>query len=160
RDPRGAGGVRGAPRRAPGRAHAFLPKAGRPVFPGAGRPAVLGRGPPAVSRRRPAGLTLVPTLFGYTLAGLPAARLCGVAGGAVAALTALPFLREHRRRVRVPFAPLWNEAARSPRQERLGRRLRRWLSWLLQLLVLTTVLAALADPRPAGAPAEAQSVVV
>jgi Ca-activated chloride channel family protein len=102
----------------------------------------------------------VLTLFGYTLGGLAAPRLVALALVAVATLTALHLLREHRRRVQVPFALLWLEAAASQRPERLGHRLRRWLSWLLHLAVLGALLLALADPRPARAPAGGQSLLI
>jgi len=90
----------------------------------------------------------------FVFAGLSGALSSGaVAGVGVAvglALTGLYLLSRQRRRIAVPFAPLWAPTHGERRAERLARRLRRWLSLLLQLIFAALVLLAVLDPRPAA----------
>jgi Ca-activated chloride channel homolog len=90
------------------------------------------------------------TFLGYSFAGLAPAIAMAVAAAGSAALVALYLLREHQRRVRVAFVPLWEAHAGQKRVERLGRRLRRWISLLMQLTLLWLLVVALLDPRPAA----------
>lgn len=82
------------------------------------------------------------TLLGLSLTQL--ALLFGVVGAAV---TALYILKLRRRRVRVPFAKLWDRVLKERESTSLFRRLKRLLSLLLQLLFLLLLTAALGDPR-------------
>jgi len=82
-------------------------------------------------------------------------------GAAVAAiLTGLYLLKLRRRRVLVPFAPLWLPAGGERRSERLARRLRRWLSLLLQLVFVALILIAGADPRSAKVDRSGRSLLI
>lgn len=100
------------------------------------------------------------SILGYWLAGLPGGTAAVAAAAGVAALTALYLLKLHRRRIVVPFAPLWAPAAGERQSERLARRLRRLVSLLLQILFLGLVLLAAADPRPATAGRQGRSVLI
>jgi hypothetical protein len=97
---------------------------------------------------------------GFVLGGLAPGAAVAIAAAGAAALTALYLLRLRRRRVVVPFAPLWLPHAGERRSERLARRLRRWLSLALQLTIFALLLVAAADPRPAAADRAGRSVVV
>lgn len=92
--------------------------------------------------------------------GLSAAAAGGVAIAAAVLLTGLYLLKLQRRRVLVPFAPLWAPSGGEPRSRRLARRLRRWLSLLLQLLFAGLLLLATADPRPAAAHRAGRTVLI
>ncbi len=100
------------------------------------------------------------TIFGLTLAGLPAGAAAAIALVGAAALTGLYLLKLRRRRVVVPFAPLWAAALGETQSERLSRRLRRWLSLALQMLFGALVLLAAVDPRPAEADRAGRSVLI
>jgi hypothetical protein len=97
---------------------------------------------------------------GLVLGGLAPGAVAAIAAAGAAALTALYLLRLRRRRVVVPFAPLWLPHAGDRRSERLARRLRRWLSFALQLTIFALLLIAAADPRPAAADRAGRSLVV
>ena len=94
------------------------------------------------------------------LTGLSAGATAGVAVAAGVILTGLYLLKLQRRRVLVPFAPLWVPAGGERRSERLARRLRRWLSLLLQLIFVALVLLAAADPRSATAQRTGRSLLI
>src|SRR5262245_20834251 len=87
-----------------------------------------------------------------------AAAVAGVAGAA--AITVLYLIRLRRRRVIVPFAPLWLAAAGPRRTTSWARRLRDVVSLLLALVLLGLVLLAAVDPRPAAADRAGRSLVV
>src|SRR5262245_18358383 len=87
-----------------------------------------------------------------------AAAVAGVAGAA--AITVLYLIRLRRRRVIVPFAPLWLAAAGPRRTTSWARRLRDVVSLLLALVLLGLVLLAAVDPRPAAADRSGRSIVV
>jgi hypothetical protein len=91
------------------------------------------------------------------LSGVNAAAL-GVGAGVV--LTGLYLLKLQRRRVLVPFAPLWAPTGGERRSERLARRLRRWLSLLLQLIFVGLVLLAAVDPRPAALDRAGRTILI
>jgi hypothetical protein len=95
-----------------------------------------------------------------TFAGISGATAAGLAIAAGVILTGLYLLKLQRRRVMVPFAPLWAPAGGERRSERLARRLRRWLSLLLQLIFAGLVLLAAADPRPMTGDRAGRSVLI
>jgi hypothetical protein len=97
---------------------------------------------------------------GLFFSGLPPATVAGLGVAAAAALTGLYLLRLRRRRVLVPFAPLWLPVQGERRSQRLARRLRRWLSLLLQLVFAALVLLAAADPRPGAADRAGRSLLI
>jgi hypothetical protein len=98
------------------------------------------------------------------LAGLSDALSGGAAIGVGVsvglALTGLYLLSRQRRRVAVPFAPLWSPTHGERRAERLARRLRRWLSLLLQLIFAALVLLAVLDPRPAAIDRAGRTILI
>jgi hypothetical protein len=100
------------------------------------------------------------SLIGQSFAGLGAGAAAVVAAAGTAAVVALYLLREHERRVAVPFVPLWDPHGGPRRIERMGRRLRRWLSLLLALTILWLLVVALVDPRPAATGPAARSWLV
>ncbi|MBH22917.1 MAG: hypothetical protein CMH57_00390 [Myxococcales bacterium] len=68
---------------------------------------------------------------------------------AVALVAALLYLlKMRRRRVTVPFSPIWNRVVQSEEVNRWWDRLKRLLSFLFALLIMATVLTGIADPRP------------
>lgn len=71
--------------------------------------------------------------------------LAGIAAGAI---TLLYILKLRKRRIEVPFSPLWAEILLEHKQQSdLWRRLRRLLSWLLHLLIAALLAFAIADPH-------------
>lgn len=81
-------------------------------------------------------------LFGLTLA-----QLLAVFGGAATLAVLLHLLRAHRRRVAVPFLPLWDGVLAQRDASQLLSRMPRWLALVLTLLMLALLTAALGDPR-------------
>jgi hypothetical protein len=71
------------------------------------------------------------------------------AGGAAALLiTTLYLLKLRKRRIQVPFSPLWQRVVVEHRKQNdWWRRLRRLLSWLLQIALAAALLFAAADPH-------------
>ncbi len=88
-------------------------------------------------------------IFGGAFGGMSGATALAVGVAAGLVLTTFYLLKLRRRRVLVPFAPLWISVGGERRSERLARRLRRWLSLLLQLIFVALILLAAVDPRPA-----------
>jgi hypothetical protein len=89
------------------------------------------------------------------------ARAAAVAGAAGAvAITVLYLIHLRRRRLVVPFAPLWLAAAGPRSTTSWARRLRDLLSLALALAVLGLVLLGAVDPRPAAANRAGRSIVV
>jgi len=84
---------------------------------------------------------------GFVFGGLSGTTAATAAVAAGVVLTGLYLLKLRRRRVLVPFAPLWLPAGGERRSERLARRLRRWLSLLVQLVFVALILLAAADPQ-------------
>ncbi|MCB9727938.1 MAG: VWA domain-containing protein [Deltaproteobacteria bacterium] len=70
--------------------------------------------------------------------------LFGALGGA---MVLLYVLKLRRRRVEVPFAPLWARLVEERQSSALFRRLRRLLSLLVQLTILALIVLAMGDPR-------------
>lgn len=81
------------------------------------------------------------------LFGLSLAQLAAVFGGAAALAVLLHLLRAHRRRVEVPFLPLWDGALARRDASRLLSRMPRWLALALTLAILALLALALGDPR-------------
>ncbi len=93
--------------------------------------------------------------------GLPFTLIAQVVGGAAAIITVLYLLKLRKRRVQVPFSPLWGQVLEEYRQQSdWWRRLRRLLSWLLQILLAAIIGFALADPHPAGEITEGRHIVL
>lgn len=92
--------------------------------------------------------------------GLAPAQLAWTGALAGAAVVGLYLLRQRRRRVLVPFAPLWARVLEERPSARLFERLRRLLSLLLQLVLLALLVFALGDPRPAGASRRGRTTVL
>ncbi|MDP6946522.1 MAG: VWA domain-containing protein, partial [Myxococcota bacterium] len=86
-----------------------------------------------------------------TFTGLNVGALTGLFGGLAGATVLLYLLKLRRRRVAVPFAPLWMQVASERQSSALFRRLKRLWSLLLQLTLLALVVLALGDPRPDAA---------
>ena len=104
---------------------------------------------------------LVGSLVGdLVFSGLSGVTAAGVGLASALVLTGLYLLKRQRRRVAVPFAPLWLSAGGEQRAERLARRLRRWLSLLLQLTFAALVLLALVDPRPAAVDRAGRTILI
>lgn len=88
-------------------------------------------------------------MFGLQFSGLPLQTLSYIIGGGAIIITVLYLLKLRKRRVQVPFSPLWGRVLVEYKQQSdWWRRLRRLLSWLLQILLLLALIFALADPHP------------
>ena len=81
------------------------------------------------------------------LFGLTFAQLLAVFGAAAALAVLLHLLRAHRRRVAVPFLPLWDGVLAQRDASQLISRMPRWLALLLTLAILALLAFALGDPR-------------
>jgi hypothetical protein len=93
--------------------------------------------------------------------GLPFEQIAQIGGAAAAIITVLYLLKLRKRRVQVPFSPLWGQVLAEYRQQSdWWRRLRRLLSWLLQLLLVALIAFALADPHPEGEITEGRHIVL
>jgi hypothetical protein len=84
-----------------------------------------------------------------TLAGLPEGVFYGLLAGTGAVVTLLYLLKLRRRRVLVPFTPLWARVLEQREATSLLKRLKRLFSWLVQMVFAVLLVFALADPRPA-----------
>ncbi len=82
-----------------------------------------------------------------TFQGVAPATLLQALGVTAAAVTALYLLKLRRRRVTVPFSPLWTKLLAEPRSRAPLHKLKRWLSWLLALALLAALAGAAGDPR-------------
>jgi hypothetical protein len=95
-----------------------------------------------------------------TLLGLTLQQLGLIFGAAGAAVTLLYILKLRRRRVRVPFAKLWERVLQERESSSLFRRLKRLLSLLLQLAFLVLLTAALGDPRLSSEVLEGRHIIL
>lgn len=89
-------------------------------------------------------------LLGMTLDGLPLpelGKLFAIFGGA---MVVLYILRLRRRRVQVPFSPLWARVLVERESTSLFKALKRIGSLLVQLAIIALVLFALGDPQVSG----------
>ncbi|MGB0592412.1 MAG: vWA domain-containing protein [Myxococcota bacterium] len=89
-------------------------------------------------------------MLGLTFAGLSGGALASLYGGLALGMVLLYVLKLRRRRVAVPFSPLWATIISERQSSALFRRLKRLWSLLLQLVLLGLVVGALGDPRPDG----------
>lgn len=79
---------------------------------------------------------------------LEMSTLLTLAGLCAAAVTVLYILKLRKRRIEVPFSPLWREVLLEHKQQSdLWRKLRRFFSWLLHLLLVALLALAIADPH-------------
>ena len=72
-------------------------------------------------------------------------------GGVAGVVTLLYMLRLRRRKIQVPFGPLWQQVLQEKQTTSLFRVLKRYLSLLLQLALIILIVTALADPTWTGA---------
>ncbi len=82
-----------------------------------------------------------------SFAGLEASQLWTLFGIAAAAVTLLYFLKVRRRRVEVPFSPLWSRVVEDQKASSLFKALKRIGSLLIQLAVVALIVLALSDPK-------------
>lgn len=82
------------------------------------------------------------------LVGMEMSTLMTLGGLAAAAVTVLYVLKLRKRRIEVPFSPLWRQILLEHKQQSdLWRKLRRFFSWLLHILMVALLAFALADPH-------------
>lgn len=82
-----------------------------------------------------------------SLTGLTTTAFIAWAAIGLTVLSVLYLLKLRRRRVAVPYLPLWQKVLKQSESESLFQRLRKLLSWLLQLLFWFLLLLALGNPR-------------
>ncbi len=82
------------------------------------------------------------------LVGLTPELFWSIFGGLAAVIALLYVLKLRRRRVTVPFGPIWNRVLASQETRTWWERLKRLLSMLLQMLLAALIVLAIADPRP------------
>jgi hypothetical protein len=80
--------------------------------------------------------------------GLTPDQLWGLLGGLGLIITLLYLLKLRRRRVTVPFSPIWSRVLQTQARTSWLDRLKRLVSWLLQLAFAAMIVFAIADPRP------------
>ncbi|MEZ4268412.1 MAG: BatA and WFA domain-containing protein [Myxococcota bacterium] len=78
---------------------------------------------------------------------MSAAEMLTLFGALAAAMVLLYILKLRRRRVEVPFAPLWARLVEERQSSALFRRLKRLFSLLIQLTILALIVLAMGDPR-------------
>jgi len=101
------------------------------------------------------------SLLSLQWTGMPMEQLGALGGGAALIITALYLLKLRKRRVQVPFSPLWGRVLAEYRQQTdWWRRLRRLLSWLLFMFLAATMVFALGDPHPEGEVLEGRHIVL
>lgn len=81
-------------------------------------------------------------------------------GGLALIVALLYLLKLRRRRVTVPFSPIWARVMASKETRTLWDRLKRLLSLLVQICFISMVVTALADPRPEDERLEGRNVVL
>ena len=81
-------------------------------------------------------------------------------GGMALIVALLYMLKLRRRRVTVPFSPIWARVMASRETRTLWDRLKRLLSLLVQIIFLTLIVSALADPKPEDERLEGRNVVL
>jgi hypothetical protein len=102
-----------------------------------------------------------PSMWSLQWTGLPMEQLGALFFFAAVMITLLYLLKLKKRRVQVPFSPLWGRVLAEYRQQTdWWRRLRHFLSWLLFLLMASLLVFALGDPHPEGEVLEGRHIVV
>lgn len=96
----------------------------------------------------------------WVLTGVGPEVLTALAGSVGTSIVLLYVLKVRRRRIEVPFSPLWKQVLEENRPARLWDRLKWIFSLLVQLIVLALLLLALGDPRAENAVREGRSVVL
>jgi hypothetical protein len=81
-------------------------------------------------------------------------------GGMALIVALLYLLKLRRRRVTVPFSPIWARVMASKETRTLWNRLKRLLSLLVQIFFLALIITALADPKPEEERLEGRNVVL
>ncbi len=80
--------------------------------------------------------------------GIPWETLGPIAAVMFVLITILYIIKLRKRRIEVPFSPLWNSILKqSSKQNDLWRNLRRILSWLFYMFIAALVVFAIADPH-------------
>jgi len=82
------------------------------------------------------------------LLGLTPELFWSIFGGLAAIVALLYILKLRRRRVTVPFSPIWDRVLSSSDSRKWWERLKRLLSFLVQCVFLLMVVLAIADPHP------------
>lgn len=95
-----------------------------------------------------------------SLTGLSTTALISIAAAGGLFISLLYLLRLRRRRVVVPFLPLWQRVVKKNQYQSLFQRLKRLISWLLQILFLLILVLALGDPRLRAELLSGRNVVV
>jgi hypothetical protein len=85
-----------------------------------------------------------------SFAGLSATQMLTLFGSLASGMLLLYLLKLRRRRVRVPFGPLWSRVVEEKRSSTLFSSLKRLFSFLTQLVILACVVLALGDPQLGG----------
>ena len=86
-----------------------------------------------------------------TFAGLTTAQMLTLFGMFAGGMVLLYILKLRRRRVEVPFSPLWARVVEEKQTSSLFKALKRLFSLLLQLVLLALIVGALGDPELSGA---------
>ena len=85
-----------------------------------------------------------------TFAGLSAVQMATLFAALGGGMALLYLLKLRRRRVRVPFGPLWARVVKEQRSTTLFSSLKRLFSFLVQLAILACFVLALGDPQLGG----------
>ncbi len=96
----------------------------------------------------------------WILTGVGPEVLTALAASVGASIVLLYAMKVRRRRIEVPFSPLWQKVLEDNKPAQLWERLKWIVSLLIQLLVLLLILIALGDPRSENALNEGRSVVL
>lgn len=92
--------------------------------------------------------------------GLTPELLWPLLGGLAVIVALLYVLKLRRRRVTVPFSPIWGRVVVADDSRRWWERLKRLLSYLIQLLFVGLLILALADPRPSDEDLQGRHIVL
>jgi len=85
-----------------------------------------------------------------TFAGLTGSQLLTLFGALGGAMVLLYILKLRRKRIEVPFSPLWARVAEERQSTSLFKVLKRIFSLLVQLCILAAIVMALGDPKVSG----------
>ncbi len=84
----------------------------------------------------------------------------GLFGGIALAVLLLYLLKLRRRRVTVPFSPMWSRVIESKERRTWWDRLKRLFSYLIQVLFVLLVVLAIADPHPEEEELKGRNIVL
>ena len=85
-----------------------------------------------------------------SFAGLTVPQMLTLFGSLAGGVLLLYLLKLRRRRVRVPFGPLWSRVVKEQRATSLFSRLKRLVSFFVQLAILACIVLALGAPELSG----------